>query len=286
VHIDNIIRQKAFNVNEMDKNISVRLLHPKLFSYFLYIDNKIYIDSEDLMKKDRFIIDIIANFVLIIVICVLFFTTIDSSISVFGQPKFQPIYRGNKDYRHVTLMVNVYWGTEYIEEMLDIFDTYNVNTIFFIGGSWAAKEVSALKEIKARGHEIGNHGYLHKNHTNLSVQANYDEIVLTNKLIKEVLDMDCVYFAPPSGAIGANMLKVCEQLNMKVIMWSKDTIDWRDKDYNLIFKRATQNVENGDLVLMHPTEHTVKALPLILTYYKQNGFKAVNLSVNLAPTIN
>jgi len=98
--------------------------------------------------------------------------------------------------------------------------------------------------------------------------------------------MDCVYFAPPSGAIGASMLKVCEQLSMKVIMWSKDTIDWRDKDYNLIFKRATQNIENGDLVLMHPTEHTVKALPLILTYYKQNGFKAVNLSVNLTPTVN
>ncbi|MGI6213031.1 MAG: polysaccharide deacetylase family protein [Christensenellales bacterium] len=238
------------------------------------------------MKKDRLYIDIVANFILVAVICVLFFTTMDGSISVFGAQKLQPIYKGNKEYRQVTLMVNVYWGTEYIEEMLDIFDTYGVKTIFFIGGSWAAKEVGLVKEIKNRGHEIGNHGYLHKNHTDLSLQANYDEIALTNKLIKEILDIDCSYFAPPSGALGANMLKVCEQLNMKVIMWSKDTIDWRDKDYNLIFKRATQNVENGDLILMHPTEHTVKALPLILTYYKQNGFAAVNLTANLAPTVN
>jgi len=61
-------------------------------------------------------------------------------------------------------------------------------------------------------------------------------------------------------------------------MWSKDTIDWRDKDANLVFSRATKNIEGGDLILMHPTEHTLKALPLILEYYSINGYTATTVS--------
>ena len=238
------------------------------------------------MKKEKLFIDVIANLVLIVVIGLLFFSSIDSSIGVFSEDKKQPIYNGNKDYRNVTLMVNVYWGSEYIEDMLDIFDSYKVKTTFFIGGSWAEKEVPLLKEIYNRGHEIGNHGYLHKDHSKLSIQGNRNEIEVTNKLLKEILTVESKYFAPPSGAIGNNMLQVCEELDMKVIMWSKDTIDWRDNDYNLIFQRATKKIENGDLVLMHPTAHTIKALPLILTFYKQNGYKVVPLSTNLAPSVN
>jgi len=54
-------------------------------------------------------------------------------------------------------------------------------------------------------------------------------------------------------------------------MWSKDTIDWRDHDKDLIIKRATTDVKGGDLILMHPTQETVKALPYILDFYKKAG---------------
>ena len=65
-------------------------------------------------------------------------------------------------------------------------------------------------------------------------------------------------------------------------MWSKDTIDWCDKDENLIFERATKNSENGDLILMHPTEATVKALPRIINNLVEKGFKLTTVSENIA----
>ena len=64
-------------------------------------------------------------------------------------------------------------------------------------------------------------------------------------------------------------------------MWSKDTIDWRDKDTQLIVKRATSNVKNGDLVLMHPTKNTADALGTILKFYIENGFKVVPVGENI-----
>ena len=65
-------------------------------------------------------------------------------------------------------------------------------------------------------------------------------------------------------------------------MWSKDTIDWRDHDEQLIFSRATQKAAGGDLVLMHPTKHTAAALHAILEYYKENSLHAVTVSENIS----
>ena len=64
-------------------------------------------------------------------------------------------------------------------------------------------------------------------------------------------------------------------------MWSKDTIDWRDKSESLIFSRATKKLENGDLILMHPKEHSLKVLPKILEFYVKSGYNIVTVSQNI-----
>ena len=68
---------------------------------------------------------------------------------------------------------------------------------------------------------------------------------------------------------------------MKTILWSRDTIDWRDKNAALIYSRATKNIKNGDFVLMHPMKETADALDDILKYYAANDLKTVSVSDNL-----
>ena len=65
---------------------------------------------------------------------------------------------------------------------------------------------------------------------------------------------------------------------MKVIMWSRDTIDWRDKDVNIVVERATKKLTAGEFILMHPKDWTVKALPEILNYIRENGLKTATVS--------
>ena len=68
---------------------------------------------------------------------------------------------------------------------------------------------------------------------------------------------------------------------MKTILWSKDTIDWRDKDEGKIYTRATKNAVKGDFVLMHPTKATTGALDDILKYYQTLNLQLVTVSENL-----
>ena len=68
---------------------------------------------------------------------------------------------------------------------------------------------------------------------------------------------------------------------MKTILWSRDTIDWRDKNAALIYTRATKNVRGGEFVLMHPMEATADALDDILKYYEKQSLSVITVSENL-----
>ena len=192
------------------------------------------------------------------------------------------IYRqGAATSTGVSLMFNVYWGTDEVYQILDILQSHEAKATFFIGGSWADDNVECLRAIYASGHEIGNHGYFHKDHKKLNFEQNRKEISDCNRFIELALGQAPTLFAPPSGSYGENMLSACKVLNMKTILWSRDTIDWRDKDAALIYTRATKNIKGGELVLMHPMTATVSALDDILKYYETQSLSAITVSQNI-----
>ncbi len=203
-------------------------------------------------------------------------------ITTAGKVSDRVYYSGSKESGRVSLMFNVYGGADYIPSILDALDAFGVKATFFIGGCWADDHTETLRAIVSRGHELGNHGYFHKDQDKLSLSANKEEIVRCHDLVKALAGVEMQLFAPPSGAYSENTVNAAEALGYKVVMWSKDTIDWRDHDQTLIYSRATENAESGDLVLMHPTKETAAALPSVLAYYKENDLLQSKVSETLA----
>lgn len=194
-------------------------------------------------------------------------------------------YSGNEDSNKISLMINVYWGTEYLDGMLEILDKYDVKTTFFVGGTWAVKESDMLEKIYESGHEIGNHGYSHKDQDKLSREQNQKEILMTHNIVQELLGFEMNLFAPPSGAYSKTTVEVANELSYQTIMWTRDTIDWRDKDADLIYSRAVKDAKGGDLVLMHPTEKTLEALEQIIITLQEKGLKITTVSDNLSAEV-
>lgn len=233
---------------------------------------------ENTDKKKLLIANVAALTVIVVVLTVLAINGTGAVIEVAGN---NAVYRGSSDKNGVTLMFNVYWGEEYIPEILDLLDAYNVKTTFFIGGSWAAKNMELVREISDRGHEIGSHGYNHKDAEKLSYDRNMDEMVPAQRLLEQLTGKEVRLFAPPSGSIGQEMFNAAEDLGYTVVMWSRDTVDWRDKNADLVYKRATSDTQSGELILMHPTEHTLKALEKILQYYQNSDLKPMTVGENI-----
>ena len=237
-------------------------------------------------KKERIFISVISNLVLGCLVALIFVScfwtrTTDDIMQTANSEYNGTIYAGDKNSDKVSLMINVYWGTEWLVKMIDILDKHGVKATFFVGGTWVKENPDILKKIHSKGHEIASHGYKHKEHEKLDYTGNLTEIQTCHEIVKDVLGIDMELFAPPGGSYNSNTIKSAEFLNYKTIMWTRDTIDWRDHNTSLIYNRAVTNMAGGDLILMHPTQNTAEALSSIISYAKSHNFELVTVSENL-----
>lgn len=182
-----------------------------------------------------------------------------------------PIYKGDGESPEVAITVNVVWGNEFIKPMLEMFEKENVKATFFIGGKWAENNEILLMDIVNGGHEIGNHGYGHEHMSKLSYERNLEEIKRSAEAIFNKCGINPTLFAPPYGEFNNTTLKAAEELGCTTIMWSVDTIDWRGDGVDKIISRIQKKCHDGAIILMHPTEDTVKALPEIISFVKSSG---------------
>ena len=190
----------------------------------------------------------------------------------------EPIYRGNPQKPMMAFLINVAWGNEYIPGILKTLDEQQTKATFFFDGSWVKKNPDLAKTIKEAGHEIGNHAYSHPDLKQRSVAQTKEELQKTNDVIKATLGITPKWFAPPSGSFNEATIQVADQLDMKIILWTIDTVDWRKPATSEMVRRVVSKVENGSIVLMHPTRPTAEGMERMITDIKAKGLQLGTVS--------
>ncbi|MBE7074375.1 MAG: polysaccharide deacetylase [Clostridiales bacterium] len=225
----------------------------------------------------------IANFIIILAIISISILTYQGGvIGAFSSNNTQPIFCGKEHNNTISLMFNVYMGNEYVEQIINVLEKNNVKATFFVGGIWVEKNNDCFMKIYNSGNEIASHGYWHKDHSKITDQQQINEINLTHELVRDLTGINMTLFAPPSGAYNKMTAQIAESLGYKTIMWSKDTIDWRDQDEELLYTRATNAAQAGDLILMHPTQATANCLDKIIKKYIELGLNIDTVSKNIS----
>lgn len=194
----------------------------------------------------------------------------------------QPIFRGNPAKPMVSLMINVAWGNQYIVPMLDILDEEKVKVTFFLDGSWLSKNQELASEMLKRGHEMENHAYTHPNMSTLSPARATAEIEKTQKLLKESLGVTNKWFAPPSGDFDQETVEIASSLGLKTVLWTLDTVDWRNPSPESVVAKITSKSEPGTLILMHPTASSSTALKGMIRGIKAKGLQLGTVSQTLS----
>ncbi|MFS0690347.1 polysaccharide deacetylase family protein [Sporosarcina sp. 179-K 8C2 HS] len=190
----------------------------------------------------------------------------------------QPIFRGNPEKPMVSLNINVAWGNEFIPPILKILDEHQVKATFFFDGSWVKKNPDLALMIHKNGHEIGNHAYSHPDLQKRSRAETMEEISKTNDVIEETIGFKPKWFAPPSGSFNQQTVDVADELDMKTILWTVDTVDWRKPEPTEMVRRVVSKVENGSMILMHPTEPVARGLGAMITEIKAKGLQLGTVS--------
>lgn len=204
----------------------------------------------------------------------------ENSNTAFLEEKVEdPIRCGDVNSNKMAFTCNIDWGNEEIPKMLDIFQEEDIKITFFITGRWAANNEQLVKLIHSKGHEIGNHAYSHKMHSKIGEKQNYEEIKKTEDVIVKIIGEKPKYFAPPAGDYSDITLKVAKDLGYETILWSVDTIDWKEgSTRDLITKRVMKKPHKGAILLMHPRPATVEALPHVIDKIKEEKIKIGTVS--------
>lgn len=189
-----------------------------------------------------------------------------------------PVYRGNPEKPMVTFLINVAWGNEFIPDILKTLDKHQMKTTFFFDGSWVKKNPDIAKTIYKAGHEIGNHAYTHPDLESCSREKTMEELKKTNDVIEETLGIKPNWFAPPSGSFNDETIQVAHELGMKTILWTADTVDWRKPETSEMVNRVLSQVENGTMILMHPTKPSSEGLDAMIKDIKEKGYRLGTVS--------
>lgn len=182
----------------------------------------------------------------------------------------------NKTYDKIVAFTFDDGPSEYTMEIVNTLVLNNSKATFFELGNRMKYNQEIVKDVLNNGMEIGSHTYAHKNLNRLTMEEIDEEINSTNIIFNEITGENIKLLRPPYG--NANEL-VKSRVNTPIITWNIDTNDWLYKDSEHVYNHIIENIESGDIILMHDVySETVEAVKKVVPYLIEKGYKITTVS--------
>ena len=166
---------------------------------------------------------------------------------------------------------------KYTRQLLDGLYDRGVQATFLLCGYRIREYPDLARRIFEEGHELGLHGYSHKNMQTMSRRDIADEISKTQALLPEGCSVR--FLRPPGGCCSDGVRQVAEVRQLAILSWSVDPRDWATRDAAAIERAVLKNVRDGDIILLHDmTDSSVRASLHIVDALLEEGFAVVTVS--------
>lgn len=162
------------------------------------------------------------------------------------------------------------------ERILKVLEENYSRATFFMVGTNAEKYPELVADIASAGCELGNHTYGHKDLTKLDSAGREEQVDLVNRAVNKATGSDTTVIRPPYGSYDDAVLG---DLQIPVVLWDLDTEDWSSRNAQKIVDNVLNQVQDGDIVLMHDIyDSTADAVELLVPILKEKGFQIVTVS--------
>jgi polysaccharide deacetylase family sporulation protein PdaB len=190
-----------------------------------------------------------------------------------------PIYSVETKDKKVALTFDAAWGSDKTLKIVETLKNAGVEGTFFLVGFWIDENEDKVKKIADAGFDIGTHSETHPKMSLLSESKMSSELESSMSKITKITGKPVKFFRAPFGDYSDAVLTTATNLGLKTIQWDVDTLDWKGLSGQEIFNRVKASVKNGSIILCHNnSDHILEALPLIISYLKDNGYQMVKLS--------
>ena len=205
------------------------------------------------------------SFALLLTISAAYVGALPDTVSVVSGKRELPIYCVNRDDNKISISFDAAWGGDKTLGILDLLDEYNIKTTFFLVDIWTQKYPELVKEIVARGHEIGNHSVTHPSEglPSQSLEQQKNEVMENHQYIKDNFGYDMHLFRFPAGKFSDQSLAVVNNCNYKSVFWS---FAYKDYDVNNqpgeseALQKLKDRMHPGAIYLLHAESTTNTAI--------------------------
>lgn len=160
--------------------------------------------------------------------------------------------------------------------LLDGLKERDVHATFFLVGYRLQGNEALVRRMKAEGHQIGNHSYGHMQLTALSTDEAMTDMVECDLALCTLLGEGDYWVRPPYGSISPEELAA---LDVPVICWSVDPLDWSCHDAQQVARHIVEKAEDGDIILLHDCyESTVDAALQAVDILRARGLRVVTVA--------
>jgi peptidoglycan/xylan/chitin deacetylase (PgdA/CDA1 family) len=169
--------------------------------------------------------------------------------------------------------------------ILEILARAHARATFFLIGEQVAKRPALAARIAGEGHLIALHGYRHRAQPTLSTGQVRDDLRRGAAAIEDATGIRPHLHRPPYGIYSPAGLDAARESGHQPLLWSRWGKDWRRLTTpERIARRATRNLSNGDVILLHDAdfysaarshERTARALPAIIAALERQEIATV-----------
>lgn len=171
----------------------------------------------------------------------------------------------------------------YTPQVLEIFKEVSGKATFFMIGKHMLNHPELVSQVTGQMHEVGNHTYSHPRLTELSSTESAEEIITTDKIIKELTGTKPKTFRPPFIDYNNETVSIMKKLDYHMISGVNfEATDWEMPGVDHIVTKTRSQVRNGSIFLFHDgfgdRSQTIEAVRLLANELTSQGFQLVTVS--------
>ncbi len=190
-----------------------------------------------------------------------------------------PVYRVSREDKAIALTIDAAWSADKTKTILDILDRYGIKATFFLCGVWVKAYPDMVKEIAARGHEIGNHSMTHPHMNRISAEQIRTELSSLDDEIERLTGSRTKLFRAPFGEYNDTVVSTVRDMGYEIVQWNIDTVDWKEgRSPETILNAVLPKLAAGSIILSHNNGNGIETyLPQLIEKAQSEGYRFVTI---------
>ena len=175
---------------------------------------------------------------------------------------------------------------EYTRQLLAVLGSYGIKAVFFLPAFKAEQYPQLASLIIREGHEIGLHGYAHRNPWLRSPGAMRRDFDQAEGLWRQ-LGICSRFYRPPHGNITLANQSEMRRRGFTPLLWTVICGDWLNRGETSVLDKLVDGLCPGAVILLHDSgddtggqpgapAHTISALAQFIPLAQAAGYSFVN----------